>query len=188
MNTFQDSVSQVAREIGRSWWVFLLYGIVAIVFGLIAIMRPVEAATAMAWAAGIMALVEAGIGIVALFSKDAPVSKGWLVFYILASALFGVLAVMFPLAIASSLILVLGAWLIIAGIYRVIFAIRVRKVIEGEWWMILGGVLGVVLGVLFIAEPLAGMVTTSLWIGIIALVYGLFQVFASFRIRKLARG
>ena len=33
MSTFQESVSGVAREIGRSWWVLLLYGIVALVFG-----------------------------------------------------------------------------------------------------------------------------------------------------------
>ena len=32
----------------------------------------------------------------------------------------------------------------------------------------------------------AGMVTTALWIGIVALVYGAFQVFAAFKVRKLA--
>ncbi len=186
MSTFEDSVSRVAQDVGRSWWVFLLYGIVAVVFGFIAIMRPLEAAAAMSWAAGIMALVEAGISIVALFSKDVPVSKAWLAFYALVSIAFGILAVMYPLAMAGSLVLVLGVWLIIAGIYRIIFAIRLRKVIQGEWWMILGGVLGMVLGAMFIAQPLAGIVTTSLWIGIIALAYGLFQILASFRIKKLA--
>ena len=187
MSSFQESDSQAAQSIGRSWWVFLLYGIAAVVFGLIAIMRPMEAAAALAWAAGVMALVEAGIGIVALFNKDAPVSKAWLAFYILVSIVFGVMAVMFPLAMAGSLVLVLGVWLIIAGIYRIAFAIRVRKVIDGEWWMILGGVLGILLGAMFVAEPMVGVVSTSLWIGIIALAYGLFQIFASFRIKKLAK-
>lgn len=187
MSTFQESVSEVAREVGRSWWILLLYGIVALVFGVIAIMRPVEAAAAMAWAAGIMALVEAGISVIGLFSKDAPVSKGWLAFYALVSLVFGVLAVTRPLAMAGSLVLVLGIWLVVAGIYRIIFAIRVRKVISGEWWLILGGVLGILLGVMFVAQPLAGIVTTSLWIGIIAVAYGLFQIFAAFRVRKLAQ-
>ena len=186
MSTFQESVSGVAREIGRGWWVLLLYGIVALVFGVIAIMRPVEAAAAMAWAAGVMALVEAGISVIALFGKETPVSKGWLAFYALISLVFGVMAVMYPLAMAGSLVLVLGIWLIVAGIYRIIFAIRVRKVINGEWWLILGGVLGILLGVMFLAQPLAGIVTTSLWIGIIAVAYGLFQIFAAFRVRKLA--
>ena len=133
-----------------------------------------------------MALVEAGISVIALFGKETPVSKGWLVFYALISLAFGVMAVMYPLAMAGSLVLVLGIWLIVAGIYRIIFAIRVRKVINGEWWLILGGVLGILLGIMFLAQPLAGIVTTSLWIGIIAVAYGLFQIFAAFRVRKLA--
>ena len=68
---------------------------------------------------------------------------------------------------AISLLLVLGIWLIVAGIYRIVFAIQVRKVINDEWLLILGGALGILLGVLFLAEPLAGMVTTALWIGIV---------------------
>ena len=134
-----------------------------------------------------MALVEAVISFFALFSKDAPVSKGWLLFYAIISAIFGVLAIMNPMIMAGSLVIVLGLWLIIAGIYRIVFAIRVRKVIDGEWWMILAGVLGILLGVMFIAEPVAGVVTSALWIGILALVYGIFQIMASFRIRKLAK-
>ena len=36
-------------------------------------------------------------------------------------------------------------------------------------------------------KPLAGMITSALWIGILARVYGIFQIMASFRIRKLAK-
>ncbi len=44
--------------VGRSWWVLLLYGLVAIGFGLIAVMRPLSAAAGLAWAIGVMALIE----------------------------------------------------------------------------------------------------------------------------------
>ena len=53
--------------------------------------------------------------------------------------------------------------------------------------MILAGVLGILLGLLFLAEPVAGVITSALWIGILALVYGIFQIFASFRVRKLVK-
>ena len=46
---------------------------------------------------------------------------------------------------------------------------------------------GILLGAMFVAEPMVGVVSTSLWIGIFALAYGLFQIFASFRIKKLAK-
>ena len=51
MNLPPDSrTSPLLTAIGRSWWVLMLYGVVAVVFGLIAITRPLSAATALAWA------------------------------------------------------------------------------------------------------------------------------------------
>jgi len=53
--------------------------------------------------------------------------------------------------------------------------------------MMLSGLLAVVLGVLFALNPLSGLMVTSLWIGAMALVYGVLQVVAAFRLRRLGR-
>lgn len=186
MNLPPDSrTTPLLSLIGRSWWVLLLYGVVAVVFGLIAIMRPLSAATALAWAIGIMALVEGLISLFALFGGNSGVPRGWLLVYALASLVFGALAVINPLATASVLILLLAAWLIVAGIYRIVFAVRVRRQIQGEWLLILSGVLAIVLGGLMVANPLAGVAVTTLWIGIGSLIYGLLQVLVAFRLRRL---
>ena len=65
------------------------------------------------------------------------------------------------------------------------FAVRVRKQIEGEWWIGLSGLLSIVLGVLFFAYPAAGLVSVTVWIGAFVLIYGVFQVMAALRIRKM---
>jgi uncharacterized membrane protein HdeD (DUF308 family) len=98
---------------------------------------------------------------------------------------FGVLAVLNPLATASVLILLLAAWLIVAGIYRIVFAIRVRKEIQGEWLLILSGVLAIVLGAMMVANPMAGIAVTTLWVGIGSLLYGVLQIMVAWRIRRL---
>lgn len=170
--------------IARAWWVLLLYGVVAILFGLMAIASPVSAAAALAWSLGVMALVEGVVNIVALFDRRTT-SRGWLAFYAITSILFGGLAIANPLAMASALLLFLAAWLVVGGIYRILFAIRVRKVIEGEWLLIVSGLLAIVLGLLFAANPLTGIVVTTLWFGVGALFYGAFQVFVALRLRKL---
>lgn len=186
MNTSSDlSSSPLLGPIGRNWWVLLLYGIVAIIFGLIAVTHPLAAAAALAWGMGILALIEAGISLAALFTKSVSVSKGWLALYAVLSFLFGALALMNPLAMAGAMIFFLAAWLIVAGVYRIVFAIQVRKAIEGEWLLILSGLLAIVLGVLFAINPLSGMVVTSLWIGVCALIYGVFQIFVAFKVRRL---
>lgn len=178
--------SSLVAGFARSWWVLVLYGVVAIAFGLYALAVPAASGIALAWAFGVMAIAEGVASVFALPGGNAPVSRGWLMLYALVSIVFGVLAIMQPVAVAGTLLMFLAAWLIVAGIWRIVFAIRVRKWIPNEWALILGGVLAIVLGVLFVAYPIAGLLAVMLWIGAGALVYGVLQVIAGFRLRKLA--
>ena len=171
----------------RNWWVLLLFGLLAVVFGVLAVMAPVRTAAVLAWWLGIMAVVEGVVVLISAFKGSAPVSRGWAVFYALVSIAFGVLAVINPLATASVLLLFLAAWLVVGGIYRIVFAIRVRKQISGEWMLILSGLLAVALGVMFALNPIAGLAVTPLWIGVLALIYGVLQIIAAFRLRSLGK-
>ncbi|TPD62507.1 HdeD family acid-resistance protein [Stenotrophomonas maltophilia] len=178
-------LSPLLSAVGRSWWILLLYGLVALGFGIIAIGWPMSAAIALAWTLGVMAIVEGVISLLALMTGGSGASRGWLLLYVVASLGFGILAVINPLATASVLVLFLAAWLLVAGIYRIVFAIRVRRQIQGEWLLILSGVLAIVLGLLFAANPYAGVAVTTLWIGIGSLLYGVLQVLVAFKLRKL---
>lgn len=179
-------LEEYGKALGRAWWVLLLFGVVSAVFGIMAVARPVAMATAMTWVFGIYALAEALIGIFGLFGKNNGIARGWLLLYILVSAAFGILAIMDPVSMAGSIIFVLSIWLVIAGIFRIVWAIRIRKAISNEWLLILSGLLMVVLGVLMVMHPLAGIAVTTIWVGAVSLVYGLFQIIASFKLRKLA--
>ena len=173
-----------AEEVRRSWWVSVLFGLIGIAFGLLTLAKPFQALVAMAWAFGILALADGIASLLALFDKRVAIPKLWLLFYAVASIAFGLIAISNPKATAGILFLMLAIWLIIAGVFRVIFAIRVRKEIVGEWLIALSGVLAIVLGVLFLRNPAIGLFTTAIWIGAGALAYGVLQVFAGFRFRK----
>lgn len=181
----QLGVVGMLSSLGRSWWVLLLYGVLGVLFGLIAVTRPVAAATALAWALGVMALAEGLVSLLALFDKQVTISKGWLALYAIVSILFGLVTVFNPVATAGILLLFLAAWLIVAGVYRIVFAIRVRKEIEGEWLIALSGLLAIALGVLYVLNPVAGLAVTTIWIGAAAIVYGILQIIAAFKVRKL---
>lgn len=144
-----DSHSQAgvfSSALGRSWWVVLLFGILSILFGLMAVFNPIGAGAGMTWAIGVLAIAEGVVTLLATFKKDVPMSKGWMWAYGLVSLLFGVLAVVNPVSMAASFVMVMAAWFIIAGVVRITMAIRVRKEIDNEWTLILSGLLAVVLG------------------------------------------
>ena len=172
------------EEVRRSWWVSLLFGLIAIAFGLYTMAQPFQALVAMAWAFGILALADGIASLLALFDRRVALPKVWLLFYAVASIAFGLVAVANPKATAGILFLMLSFWLIVAGVFRIVFAIRVRKEIVGEWLIALSGVLAIVLGIAFLRNPAIGLFTTAIWIGAGALAYGVLQVFAGFRFRK----
>ena len=178
---------QLRDTVGRSWWVILLFGIVSALFGVMALVNPVAAGASMTWAIGVLAVAEGLVGLVGAFNKGAGVSRGWMIVYAVISLVFGVMAIANPVSMAASIVMVAAVWFIVSGVLRIIFAIRVRKEIDHEWMLILGGVLGVALGVLMLAAPVAGLIVGVIWIGIGALVYGLLQIFAAFKVRKLAQ-
>lgn len=176
--------SILQQGVGRTGWLLVIYGVISVLFGLSALIWPGSTVVALAWAFGIMALAEGIASVFALFQRHVAISRGWLVLYALASIVFGLVAITHPLAVADVLLLFLAAWLIVAGIYRVVFAIRVRKEIQGEWMIALSGVLAIVLGVLLVAYPVAGLLTLAIWIGAAALVYGVLQLVAGIRMHR----
>ncbi|MBN8224780.1 MAG: HdeD family acid-resistance protein [Xanthomonadales bacterium] len=174
------------EQVRRSWWISVLFGLIGIAFGVLTLARPFQALVAMAWAFGILALADGIASLLAMFDRQVAIPRLMLLFYAALSIAFGLIAISNPKATAGILFLMLAFWLILAGVFRIVFAIRVRKEMVGEWLVALSGALAIVLGILFLRNPMIGLFTTAVWIGIGALFYGVAQIAAGLRFRKHA--
>lgn len=170
--------------IGRSWWILMGLGVVTLVFGLVAILRPLAAITALTWIMGILALAEGISTLYAVATSHRGAGKTWFIVYGVFSVLFGLVAIFDPLSLASALLVLVGLWLIVAGIYRLLLGLHIRRNVPGEGWTVLSGVLALLLGLLLVASPVSGLVVTAFWIGVVALVFGVIQVIAALQVRK----
>ncbi len=176
----------LSASVSRSWWVFLLYGIAAVLFGLAVLFWPGKTLIVMVMAFGLMSLVDGVVSLFSLFRKDLALPKWLLVIYALLCIGFGLLALYNPLMVAQSLLWVLAFWLILTGIARIVFAIQIRKLVKGEWMLVLSGVLALALGVLFLAQPGIGLLTIAIWIAWGVLLYGILQIVVALRMRRLS--
>ena len=86
--------------------------------------------------------------------------------------------------VATVLVWLLAIWLVVAGIARIVFAVQMRRLVEGNWLLALSGILALLLGLLFIARPNIGVATLAVWLGIGALLYGALQVALAFSMRR----
>jgi len=85
---------------------------------------------------------------------------------------------------AVVLLLFIGAWAIVHGVFEILGAIRLRKEIDNEWLLALAGALSVAFGVLVIAMPGAGALGLIWVIGAYSIAFGILQVGLSLRLRK----
>jgi len=175
------------QSMARSWWVWLLRGVAAILFGIIAYVAPAATVLALVIVFGIYAIVDGMLAIVTAF-QIREVAKHWWVVLLegLAGILVGIVALVYPIVTAGALLILVAFWAVFTGIMEIIAAIRLRAVISNEWLLVLTGIFSVILGVILVVFPGAGL--ALVWtIGFYAVFFGVMMIIFGFEVRSLAR-
>ncbi len=171
--------------VSKYWWVMLLRGIFAIVFGIIAIVWPGVTLLGLIWLFGAYAIGDGAVEIWSGFQNRSQHDRWWVEILIgLTGIVAGILVISWPDLSTRALMYLIAAWMLVMGIFQIVYAIRVRKEISNEFWIILSGVLSVMLGLYFFAFPGDGAVSLVWLIGIYAVFFGVLLVIFSFRARK----
>ncbi|RNL85867.1 HdeD family acid-resistance protein [Halostreptopolyspora alba] len=167
----------------RDWWVLTVRGAVAIVFGILAVLWPGITLLALAVAFGVYALAD---GVLAAVSsiRAGTVNRLPLALEAFFGLVLGAAAIIWPEATVLVLVILIGAWAFVTGIFEIVVALRLREELEGEWLLILAGVLSVLFGLLVWFWPATAAVAVALIIGVYALVFGAVLVVLSLRLRR----
>ena len=187
-STVAGRIQRVGQVLSQLRWLVLLRGILLIVLGGYALYRPGMTLVALTQVLAAFAIIDGMLAIVAGI-MGVTESRKWTI----ARGLLGILAGIFVLAnsllvslIAGvTIVLVLAFQAIASGVFEIIVAIRERKQIEGEGWLILSGIFGVLFGGILLSAPFASLVTLVWVIGFFAIFFGVVLIVNSFRMRKL---
>jgi uncharacterized membrane protein HdeD (DUF308 family) len=168
------------------WWVLLLRGALAILFGIAAYAWPGMTLVTLLTFFGAFAFVDGIFNVFHAFSGRKEDERWWvLLLEGLLGIAIGVITFQAPEITATVLILYIGFWAMATGVLRIILAVRLRKEIEGEWWMALAGLAGIVFGVFMLARPGAGALAVLWVIAAWAVVGGVCLVIFSFKVKAL---
>ncbi|MET7460688.1 HdeD family acid-resistance protein [Nonomuraea sp. NPDC005501] len=172
------------EQIARIWWLILIRGIAALLFGILALIWPGKTLLIVVIFFGAYAIVE---GIFAIFAgaRHNARSRAWLIISGILGVLAGIVAFLWPGITSLALLYVVAFWAIFAGITEIVAGIQLRKVVDNEWMLIIGGILSVIFGVLLLIWPGAGLLTLIWLVGVFAIVYGIAMIALSFRVKKL---
>lgn len=174
--------------LSRNWWLLALRGIFAILFGILTIFFPGIALSTLILLFAVYAIAD---GLAAAWSAiQHRNQEQWWVHLLegIVSIIAGIGAIVFPGLTALTLLYLIAAWAIITGVFETMAAIRLRKEIEGEFWMGLSGLLSIIFGVFLLVSPGAGALSVLTIIGIYTIAFGIFLIMLAFRVRGMSGG
>jgi len=178
--------SVMVHALAKNWWMLLLRGIAAIIFGVLAFAWPGMTLLTLIMFYGAFALVDGVLAIIAAIAGGAPAPRWWLAVVGLLGIATGVLMFTMPGLTALVLLYFIAGWAIATGAFQIVGAIRLRKEIDDEWYLILGGVVSVLFGVGVMMAPGAGALALLWVIGTYAVIMGAILVALAFRLKKFA--
>lgn len=169
----------------RHWWVFGLRGIAAVLFGILAFAWPGVTLAVLVLLWGAYALVDGVLSLISAFRVENDHRWGLLIEGIVGIAA-GLAAFVWPGLTALVLLYIIAAWAVITGVLELYAAVRLRKVIRNEWWLILSGIASLLFGIVLLAAPGAGALAVVWLIGFYAIVFGVLLIGLSVRLRSLS--
>jgi uncharacterized membrane protein HdeD (DUF308 family) len=170
--------------LARSWWMLALQGLVALLFGVLAVLWP---GLTLLWLVALFAAYAIISGGAALYGavKNRTMDTGWWLILLLGlvSVAAGVLAIFYPGLTALALVLLMGANALITGVLQIVVAIRLRKMVNNEWLLVLIGAASIAFGVLVLVFPGAGALALVWLISFYAVLSGILLLSLAFRVK-----
>jgi uncharacterized membrane protein HdeD (DUF308 family) len=174
------------------WGLVLLRGIILIIFGWLLLAKPGITLLLLVQFLGVYFFVD---GIFNIFrsiqARKFVRGWGWGIFTGILEILLGILIFSQPLISTIITVKFLVYWTafmaIVLGISGIITGILAYQNVKHEWAMIIGGILAIIFGVILIINPQAVVVVYLTIMGILAIVGGILEIFASFRLRKIGK-
>jgi uncharacterized membrane protein HdeD (DUF308 family) len=175
----------VAVILARNWWVLALRGLIALLFGVMALAWPGITLTVLVLLFGAYVLVDGVFAVVAALNAPKGYSRWWVLLVEgVVGVIVGALTFFWPAMTALVLLYFIAAWAIITGALEIAAAIRLRKAIGNEWLLVFGGALSILFGLMLMLMPVAGALAVVWLIGIYAVLFGVLLLALAFRLRK----
>jgi uncharacterized membrane protein HdeD (DUF308 family) len=179
------AMPRVTQPLTSNWWALALRGVLGILLGLVALTRPGVTLAAIILVVGAYMFVDGVVAIMAsLRGMRAGDRWGWMLVEGIIGIVAGIIVFRTPATAAIVLVWLVAFWAIMHGAAEIGAGIRLRKMIENEWLLILAGVLSLALGIFILMRPGLGVLLLVTWIGVYALFAGIVTLMLAFRVKK----
>ena len=174
------------KMVARIWWTIVLRGVLAILFGVVALFYTGQTLLALVYVFGTYAVLNGIFAIAsAVRAGEAHQRWGWLAFAGIVGVVAGIVSFFWPGITALAVVFIVASWAIIGGVAEIAFALSWPDTLAHPWFAALSGIVSVVYGVILAVWPRSGAVALTWLLGIYAIAYGAMLLYYANRLRAL---
>lgn len=182
-----QKMTETAKELLDLWWLWLVRGALAILFGVAAWVWPGLTLATLIWILGAYIAIDGFISIIGFFRHD-DLSWGRRVLLLLwgvVEIIAGIVLWFAPGLGVITLMVIFGVWAMLTGMFLLVSAFTSDGHLMSPWLQGIVGLLGVLVGIYLVIEPGRGALATIWAIGVTAIAYGVLLILAAFKIRSM---
>ncbi|MBE2218420.1 MAG: DUF308 domain-containing protein [Ignavibacteria bacterium] len=167
----------------KNWWLVTVRGVLALLFGLVALFSPYIVIFSLITFFAFFAILS-GFFILTLAFLGETDNKGLRILEGLIFLGAGIVVLLNPVSALGGIMIFIAAWAILSGLIQIVGAIKLRKVISNEWFMILNGVISIIFGIVLAGNLVTGAGVMLMIFGAFAILSGIFTIILSFKIKS----
>lgn len=169
-----------------NWSVFMVNGVIAILFGLLALLVPVETIVTLTIYFGILLLL-GGLIMFYVSYQNMRAKKTYLLLMseAILAFLIGAIIIFYPKGSLQVFLIMVGIWATIVGLLQIIIAVQMKGKTSNHSLFTVNGIVTLVFGLLLFFNPMGSIKALFFIIGLLALAAGLLLVFLAFKIKGL---
>lgn len=184
MSMMTDDPAASIRAVGRAWWLFALFGVVTLGFGIVLTFKPSNSVHTIAVIFGIWLFI---LGVVRLIQAiGATGERTGLILAGLLAILIALLLLHHTTTTVAVLGFIIGIFWTIGGVTQLFhgFSANDGKV---SWGIVLLGLIATTIGILCLVYPSLSLSIICVIIGVGMIVYGIVEIVASLEVRELRK-
>lgn len=169
-----------------NWSVFLFNGLIAILFGLLALLVPVETILTLTIYFGLLILLGSLIMFyVAYRNMQAKKSYVLLMSEAILAFVVGAVIAFYPSHSLQVFLILIGIWATIMGLIQIIVSVQMKNKVSNHSMFTINGVITLVFGLLLFYNPLGTVKVLFTIIGLLAVVAGVLLVYLAFKVKGI---
>jgi uncharacterized membrane protein HdeD (DUF308 family) len=167
-----------------NWFMFVLNGLIAILFGLLVIFIKEETIVKLTLYFGLLILVIGAILLIVAISnmkKEKP--HALLLAESIAAILIGAIIAFYPQQSLQLFLILVGIWATIIGLMQIIMAVQMKNKVSNHSMFTINGVITLVFGLLLFFNPMGAIKALMVVIGLLALASGVLLIYLGIKVK-----